>query len=202
MKIELADISKRYGQQCIPTSFAATMLPGLSYAITGPNGSGKSTLLKIIAGLITPSSGTISYTDQGSAISPDEVYCYLSICAPYLNLPEELTLRELVSFHGRMRGFYEIDESDLIANLEINPHKEIRDCSSGMQQRIKLALAYHSIGQILLLDEPTSYMDERWKSWYRQIILTDPQHRTILICSNDPREYDFVTTCYTLDAPI
>jgi ABC-type multidrug transport system ATPase subunit len=200
MKIELERVTKRYGKQTILSGFTASFISGQSYAITGANGSGKSTLLKIIAGMVTATSGTVIYTQGTLAITADEIYQHTSIAAPYLELPEELTMRELVAYHCQMRSLYLITPQDLMTSAQIDPDKEIRDYSSGMKQRLKLLLAYHTQSDILLLDEPTSNLDTQWKQWYLQLVTHDPQQRVRIICSNEPAEYSFVSECMTLDS--
>jgi len=184
MKIELDKVSKKFGNQWI---FRNSNKP---YAITGPNGSGKSTLLKIISGIVTPNEGKISY-DDNKAISVDEIYTKLSYSAPYLDLPEELTIAEIIAFHQSMKSFKGITASELLKILDIPADKQIRDCSSGMKQRVKFALAYYTESKILLLDEPTANMDHHWRNWTLDLIKSDKQERITIICSNEPIEYEF-----------
>jgi ABC-type multidrug transport system ATPase subunit len=106
-------------------------------------------------------------------------------------LPEELTLAELLFFHESLKPFYQFSKQEIIALLEINPDKEIRNLSSGMKQRVKLALAFFTQSKVLLLDEPTANFDDRWKAWYLSLVKNDLQNRIIIICSNEKEEYDF-----------
>ena len=190
MKIELDKVSKKFGNQWIFRNISATFDSNKPYAIIGPNGSGKSTLLKIISGIVTPNEGSISYHDD-KVIHVDEIYTQLSYSAPYLDLPEELTIAEIIAFHQSMKSFRGITASELLKVLEIPADKEIRDCSSGMKQRVKFALAYYTESKILLLDEPTANMDHHWRDWTLDLIKSDKQNRITIICSNEPIEYEF-----------
>jgi ABC-type multidrug transport system ATPase subunit len=190
MKIELDKVSKKFGNQWIFRNISVTFDSNKPYAITGPNGSGKSTLLKIISGIVTPNEGKISY-DDNKAISVDEIYTKLSYSAPYLDLPEELTIAEIIAFHQSMKSFKGITASELLKILDIPADKQIRDCSSGMKQRVKFALAYYTESKILLLDEPTANMDHHWRNWTLDLIKSDKQERITIICSNEPIEYEF-----------
>ena len=190
MKIELDKVSKKFGNQWIFRNISVTFDSNKPYAITGPNGSGKSTLLKIISGIVTPNEGKISY-DDNKAISVDEIYTKLSYSAPYLDLPEELTIAEIIAFHQSMKSFKGITASELLKILDIPADKQIRDCSSGMKQRVKFALAYYTESKILLLDDPTANMDHHWRNWTLDLIKSDKQERITIICSNEPIEYEF-----------
>lgn len=191
MKIKLHQVSKKFGTQQILKDVSAEFVSGKKYAITGPNGSGKSTLLRVISGMLTPNVGIVSYTENELEILPEDFFRHISYCAPYLDLPEELTLAELLFFHESLKPFYQFSKQEIIALLEINPDKEIRNLSSGMKQRVKLALAFFTQSKVLLLDEPTANFDDRWKAWYLSLVKNDLQNRIVIICSNEKEEYDF-----------
>ncbi len=190
MRIELDKVSKKYGSQWIYRGVSAIFEPGGRYAITGANGSGKSTLLKVISGMVTPNEGKVTYTHNGGTIPADEIYKHISYSAPYLDLPEELTVAEMVAFHQQMRSLHGITAADLLKAIDIPATKEIRDCSSGMKQRVKMALAYYTQSDILLLDEPTANMDHHWRDWTNTLVKNDPQQRIVIICSNEEYEYE------------
>jgi ABC-type multidrug transport system ATPase subunit len=190
MKIELDKVSKKFGNQWIFRHISASFDSNKPYAIIGANGSGKSTLLKIISGIVTPNEGKVSYHSE-KTIPVEEIYTLLSYSAPYLDLPEELTIAEIIAFHQSMRSFKGITANELLKVLEIPSDKQIRDCSSGMKQRVKFALAYYTDSKILLLDEPTANMDHHWRDWTLGLIKTDNQNRITIICSNEPVEYEF-----------
>ena len=71
--------------------------------------------------------------------------------------------------------------------------KAIKYFSSGMKQRVKLALAVFSDTPLLLLDEPTSNLDEQGIAWYRSLISKYGVNRTLVVCSNQQHEYDYCT---------
>ncbi len=191
MKIDVQNVGKKYGKQWVFRNLNKLLLPKQTYAITGPNGCGKSTLLKTMAGMLTPNEGKILYYNQEVSITEEEIHKYLTFCAPYMMLPEELTLSELLYFHDEFRPFESISIKELIRMLEIDGNKEIRNCSSGMKQRIKLALSVFTKTEIVMLDEPTSNFDKRWIEWYQEIIATVHNHKTLIICSNLEDEYTF-----------
>ena len=69
--------------------------------------------------------------------------------------------------------------------------KQIRNFSSGMKQRLKLALAIFDQAPILLLDEPCSNLDQEGIQTYHQLMQAYAMHKLIIVASNDPQEYQF-----------
>ncbi|NJO03274.1 MAG: ABC transporter ATP-binding protein [Bacteroidia bacterium] len=194
MRIQLENLSKRYQYEWIFRNLNRTLLPHQSYAILGPNGSGKSTLLQVIAGFLTPSGGKIRYFDQGKELTPESIHRYLIIAAPYLELIEEFTLRELLNFHRQFKPFKDqLSSENLIEILKLgkSTHKPVKFFSSGMKQRLKLGLAFYANVPLILLDEPTTNLDATGVAWYQEEINRLLGQKLIIICSNQPAEYAF-----------
>ncbi|WP_317132160.1 ABC transporter ATP-binding protein [Sphingobacterium phlebotomi] len=169
---------------------------GKKYAILGPNGSGKSTLLKVISGSLAPSEGEIVYENISTQrILTEGVYQQLTVAAPYMELIEEFTLRELISFHFKFKSYlsgFDLGEVVRILHLEKALDKEIRFFSSGMKQRVKLTLACCSSSNMVLLDEPMSNLDTAGEDWYLSLIeRTIGTDRILIIGSNQEKEYAF-----------
>ncbi len=166
---------------------------GHTYAITGKNGSGKSTLLKIIAGFISPSSGNIEWLLNGTTLERETIYKYVTISAPYMELIEEFTLSELISFQKKLKSYRNnLSEADILqlSGLQKNRDKPIRFFSSGMKQRAGLTLAILSDSPLLLLDEPCTNLDHDARSWYLAMLRDYRKDRTIIVASNhNPEEY-------------
>ncbi|HLF34462.1 MAG TPA: ATP-binding cassette domain-containing protein [Cyclobacteriaceae bacterium] len=193
MEIRLEGISKRFTSEWILKNLSYNFKEGRSYAITGPNGSGKSTLLLIISGWILPSEGRSLYAQGKMKVDPDQVYKHLDLSAPYLELIEDFTLREIVDFHFRFKNLVEgFSKNDFIeaVYLEKEKDKYIRHFSSGMKQRLKLGLGLYSAGSVLLLDEPTSNLDEQGKNWYTGAVDQAKKRKLIILASNQPGEYE------------
>lgn len=81
----------------------------------------------------------------------------------------------------------------IIDMLGYDSKKWIKDYSSGMKQRVKIALALFADVSLTLLDEPTSNLDEKGVEWYLNILDEVPANRTIVVASNLEREYAFCT---------
>jgi ABC-type multidrug transport system ATPase subunit len=196
VRIAAAGLGKRFQREWIFRDLTYAFEPATATAILGPNGSGKSTLLNTLSGQLLASAGTLTYEYAGRAVPVEEVPPLLAYCAPYLELIEELTLRELLAFHTRFKPLRPgLTPAGLIGlmYLENSRDKLIRDFSSGMKQRLKLALALYADTPLLLLDEPTTNLDRTGVDWYREHVHATAPGRLVLVSSNVPEEYDFCT---------
>ena len=163
MRISLTDAGKRFNREWIFRHVQQDFTDGRKYAITGPNGSGKSTLLQVIAGAITPSEGSISYMTDSGPVAPENQFSKMSFCAPYLELIEEMTATEFLSFHEQFKSFFPGMTQEIILSetgLSNAANKQIRYYSSGMKQRMKLAQAIFTDTPVLFLDEPCTNLDK------------------------------------------
>ncbi len=194
MKISLSDIGKRFNREWIFRHISFDFESGNHTVITGSNGSGKSTLLQLIAGSLTPNEGNILFESKGKLIPNEHYYAHISIAAPYLDLPGEMTLKEFLTFHVQFKPFIQnLSVEDIInyIDLEKASEKQIRYFSSGMMQRVKLAQAIFSDTAVILLDEPGTNLDEKGIGLYLSLISNYCAERLIIVSSNDPKEYPF-----------
>ena len=194
MKILLTDAGKRFNRDWIFRHFNYTFESGQSYAITGPNGSGKSTLLQALSASMYINEGKIEYRTGNKELKNEEVYKQVSICAPYLEVVEEMTLREFLDFHHGFKPFLSGITTDLIISaigLEKAVNKQIRNFSSGMKQRVKLAQCIFSDTAIVLLDEPCTNLDAAGIELYHRLIADYCKDKLVVVSSNDEVEYKF-----------
>lgn len=185
MVIKLADISKKFQKEWVIKNLTLHFEAG-SYLVQGPNGSGKSTLLKILSGFTTPSKGEINFTKNQITIPPDQIFKHVSYCAPYIDVFEEYTIRELFQFYCQFKNLLVSDWKEFIHLIELGniKNKPIKDFSSGMKQRVKLGLSIFSDTDLLLLDEPTSYLDKDAVKWYQNLITSNLNKRIVIVASN------------------
>ncbi len=192
MNITLSKAGKRFNRDWIFRNFNFTFSYHNKYAITGPNGSGKSTLLQVIAGSMNLTEGSIDFSNNDSSISIDEIYEQVSIVAPYLEVIEEMTAKEFLQFHSVFKQLLlPIDEILSLIGLSQTKDKQLRNFSSGMKQRIKLAQAIFSDAEILLLDEPCTNLDASGYELYHQLINKFCKSKLVIVSSNDVNEYSF-----------
>ncbi len=194
MTISLSDAGKRFNRDWIYRHLTFKFESGNAYAITGPNGSGKSTLLQALSGSMLLNEGSIEWKNDNTLVDSEKIFQHISICAPYLEVIEEMTLNEFLHFHHGFKPFlHGIDIKSVISiiGLEKAEHKQIRYYSSGMKQRVKLAQCILSDTAIVLLDEPCTNLDAAGISLYHSLIDTYCKTRLVVVSSNDEVEYRF-----------
>jgi ABC-type multidrug transport system ATPase subunit len=203
MHITLSKISRKYNYEWIFRDVDFEFEQGNAYAILGSNGSGKSTLLQIISGHLHPSGGTLTYSHNNKNIAVEDFFRHVTYSGPYLELIEEFTLEEMLTFHSRFRKFRNsmdvkavMDATGLIRNR----NKPIKYFSSGMKQRVRLAIALLTESEVVLLDEPAANLDHKAIGWYRELVANNHADRIIIVCSNSQsEEYDFCTQSIVID---
>ncbi|MFM9028277.1 MAG: ATP-binding cassette domain-containing protein, partial [Bacteroidota bacterium] len=172
----------------------ALITQGEQISILGPNGSGKSTFLQIVAGALLPTQGKVAWFHSGKEIDAEEIYRLISFAAPYIDFPEELTLKEIVDFHFSFkRPVDDLSITELIAisGLSHASDRSLRFFSSGMRQRVRLLLALCSDVPLLLLDEPCSNLDKPSVIWYQDLCGRFVRNKTVLVASNQMEEEYF-----------
>lgn len=193
-EIDLKKVGKRYNAEWIFKNLSATFRSGSATVILGGNGSGKSTALRTVFGYAPVSAGEITYQFDGKNIKQSEAYKYFSICAPYLELYEELTLDELAKFHFSLKpALPEILVSDFseLIDLKRANDKPVKYFSSGMKQRVRIGFAIMSDVKAIYLDEPTSNLDQKGIDWYRSTIEEFRMDRILLVASNQQEDEYF-----------
>jgi len=197
LEITLSNAGKQYNDDWIFSGIDFEFRGGEPTVILGSNGSGKSTLLQLISSAIMPTEGSITYQLEGNTIRPEQAFRLMSMAAPYIELIEEFTLAEMVCFHRRLKPLIRnmsTPELLKVCQLESNASKPIRYFSSGMKQRLKLALAIISETPALLLDEPVSNLDKAGIEWYNDLVRKHLNNRLIVVSSNSiDEEFGFCT---------
>jgi ABC-type multidrug transport system ATPase subunit len=197
LHIRLEGIGKKFGSEWIFKNVNLELDPGDKIVLLGGNGSGKSTLMQVISGYVLPNSGKLIYKAHDHLLENETYRNHLSIATPYLELVEDYTFEELIAHCMTFKPFvHGLNAQQIIeiAELKGAGGKYIRNYSSGMKQRAKLALAILADCPLLLLDEPASNLDKNALEWYKKMVLLYAEHKTIVVCSNSVKEeFSFCT---------
>lgn len=196
MTITLEDVGKKYNRQWIFRHVDLQINNGDVLAITGHNGSGKSTLIQIISNYLTPSEGSVTYGSKDVA----DLQTTFSYVSPYQNLLDEFTLLEHLQFHAKFKKAL-CPEQEIIdqSGLTGNAQKLVKDFSSGMKQRLRLALGFFYESSVIFLDEPTSNLDQKGIDWYQNLMQLKPAGQTVIIASNQRAEYEKATQMLSIE---
>ncbi|PJA98708.1 MAG: ABC transporter ATP-binding protein [Ignavibacteriales bacterium CG_4_9_14_3_um_filter_30_11] len=191
-------ITKKFGRRLIFSDLNFQFQKNGIYGITGINGSGKSTLIKIIAGIISPSSGKVIHQFKNEIIDSTNLHNNIGFVAPYLIMYEEFSAWENLKHISKIRGIKFNTElfNSLMDDFLLLDRKDdlIKTYSSGMKQRFKFIFALMHTPKILLLDEPTSNLDDAGKESVYKIIKREGQDKIVIIASNEKSDLDLCNT--------
>ena len=153
----------RFGKRRLFRRLGFRLDSGESLAVTGANGSGKSTLMRVLAGVLTPTRGTVDLVVDGQAISKEQRPYAVGMVAPYLNVYDAFSTRENLRFLADARRLPDadarIDATLGRVGLAGRADDPVADFSTGLKQRARIAAALLADPALLLLDEPSSNLD-------------------------------------------
>ena len=178
--VSIQHISKSFGSQKVLNDVSLEIPAGQIVGLLGPNGAGKSTLMKILIGLWSADSGTVS--------APSRIG-YLPENNP---LYEEMYVTEYLQFMAKMTNdkcqMTNVDA--LIDKVGLTPerHKHIRELSKGYRQRVGLAQALLGAPELLILDEPTTGLDPNQLVEIRSLIRSLGKDRTVILSTHIMQE--------------
>lgn len=190
--LELSSLKKYFGRRLIFSDLTYKMnKPGV-YGVSGPNGSGKSTLVKIIAGINGASEGKVIHKLNDKEIISEKIHDHIGFVSPYLVLYEEFSAWENLEHCAAIRGI-SLDTQRVKYLLEkfllFNRKDDlVKTYSSGMKQRLKFIFALMHSPSLLILDEPTSNLDEEGKNSVYEIINEEGTKNIIIVASNENQD--------------
>jgi ABC-type Fe3+/spermidine/putrescine transport system ATPase subunit len=196
-EVRLTTLSIRYPGTGIATvdDLSLTIPSGSLTALLGPSGCGKTTTMKIIAGLIKPDAGDVTFDGQSILPLPPEKRSAVMVFQNHLLFPQ-MTVAENIGFGLRMRGLPRAEIATRTAEMlalvhlpDMGPRRPA-DLSGGQQQRVALARALIVQPRVLLLDEPLSNLDAHLRTEMRDLIRSLQQRLNIttLFVTHDQEE--------------
>jgi len=187
--LELNKLTKIFGRRLVFKDIDFNFNTGKVYGIAGSNGSGKSTLSKIIIGINSPTRGKVFHKIDDRQITSIEIHNHVGFVSPYLILYEEFSAEENLKHFANIRGikFNQEFTDKLFADFKLLDRKNdlLKGYSSGMKQRMKYIFALQHNPNLLILDEPTSNLDNQGKDAVYEIINREKNNKLILIASNE-----------------
>lgn len=204
VEIHLNHVSQVFEGRAVLHQITCSFHGGQVTAVTGANGSGKSTLLRIAARLMLPSSGTVDTIRDGVPVGGAEYRSMLSMATPEMELYTRLTVRENLSFLLSARGAAcgEEELKALTARVGLSPEVLSRTAgqlSTGMRQRVRLAVLLGVDAEIWLLDEPGLALDERGRALLmNEVRRATERGRLVLWATNDREEREAADACVEL----
>jgi ABC-2 type transport system ATP-binding protein len=191
-------LCKNFGRFTAVDDVSFAIEPGRFTGLIGPNGAGKTTIIHMLLGLITPDAGEIRLFGQIMRGHDPAILQRINFTSPYANFPGRLTVMENLLILARL---YQVARpkriiADLLAEFDIVhlAERPVTGLSSGEITRMALCKAFLNNPELLLLDEPTAYMDPFIAERTRATLMSLQQRRgtTILLTSHNMREVECV----------
>jgi len=202
MKLELVDITKRFGALVANDAVDLTVEPGEIHCLLGENGAGKSTLMNVLFGMLHPDSGEIRidgepirFANPGEAVRHGigMVHQHFML-VPVFTVAENVVLgfeptRLKVGLFDRRKADSDIRKLSAEFGLEVDPEAIVEDLPVGVQQRVEILKALHRDARILILDEPTSVLTpQETEGLFRIIRSLAKAGRSILFITHKLKE--------------
>ena len=198
--IDIQHLSKHFGPLRAVDDISFSVGRGEVLGFLGPNGAGKSTTMKMVAGFLTPSSGTVQvcgHDIEKDPIGAKQSLGYLPEGAPAY---PDMTPAGFLDFIAAIRGLSGSAKAERIAevvrlvHLEGVFHQRIETLSKGFKRRVGLAQAILHDPEVLVLDEPTDGLDPNQKHEVRTLIRQMAKNKAIVLSTHILEEVEAVCT--------
>ena len=177
------NLTMRYGDTLALDNVSLALPKGQIIGLLGPNGSGKTTLIKLAAGLLTPTSGTVTVCGEPIGVGTKALVSYLPD-RPYFN--KEMRIREQLDFFQDFYLDFDRERAEvMLRQLNIDCNQRIKTLSKGNREKVQLVLVMSRRAKLYLLDEPIGGVDPAARDYILNTIISnyDPE-ATVLISTH------------------
>ena len=187
--LEIENLTRRYMTRTAVDNVSLTLEAGRTYALLGPNGSGKTTLMKMIAGLTRPTSGTIRFEGEPVGVKTKAQIAYMPTENYFYSY---MTISDAGKYYADFfRDFQPEKFREMLARMELQPKDKIRQLSSGMSAKVRLALTLSRDAKLMMFDEPLNGVDILTRAQVvDEIVRNREAGRTMLISTHLVDELD------------
>ena len=191
LSIEWKDLGKRFMLKWVIRNLSGEIPAGSHAVVKGENGSGKSTFGKLLVAATDATDGGLNWAAGSQAIKIDSVPQLIAWSAPFMEVPEDMEVGEVLEFHQKFRKSWDglsLSEFASGAGLDKQLRSQVKTLSSGQKQRLRLVLAMGTEAGLVVLDEPCSNLDESGITWYGKALEKLVTKTTVVVCSNNRQE--------------
>ena len=181
MLVEIDHLTKAFGKFVAVDDVSFEVRPGEIVGLLGPNGAGKTTTIHMILGLISPTAGEVRIFGKRFEEHRQEILEQMNFTSPYVAFPVRLTVYENLRVFARMYDIRDarakIAELARLFGIEALLRKPVSRLSSGETTRVGLCKAFMNDPKLLLLDEPTAYLDPQIAAHVKSVLLDMQRER-------------------------
>ena len=197
MKVEIQNLTKRFGQKTAVDDVSLTLTSGV-WGLIGANGAGKTTLMRMLAGILTPTSGRV-LCDGADTLSLGEAWRdMLGYLPQHFGFYPEFTVADYLDYMAALKGLEKtaarkkIEELCEILSLTRVYKNKIKKLSGGTQRRVGIAQAMLNDPEVLILDEPTSGLDPGERVRFRNLLSEFARGRIVLISTHIVSDVEYI----------
>lgn len=180
--LKCSNIVKKYITKTAVDGISLEIESGKIYALLGPNGSGKTTFMKMVAGLIKPTSGSITYQGLPIGVESKATIAYMPTETFFYNY---MTVKDVGKYYKDF--FSDFDQNryeELIERMELNMKDKAKNLSSGLAAKLKIAATLARNAELYMLDEPLNGIDIIAREKIITTILESAKEGTTLVISS------------------
>jgi ABC-2 type transport system ATP-binding protein len=195
-RLEIVGLRHRFGDRAALDGLSLALRPGEIFGLLGPNGSGKSTALRVLTGLLVPDAGELRLDGERVAPGGRKLRQHMGVVFQAASLDARLSLRENLVLSAALYGLsgqraaQRVDEQLELAGLRDRQDDPVLELSGGMKRRLELARALLHEPSLLVMDEPTTGLDETFfrQTWTRIEALRRERGLTVLLTTHRAEE--------------
>ena len=197
MKVEIQNLTKRFGQKTAVDSVSLTLTPGV-WGLIGANGAGKTTLMRMLAGILTPTSGRVLCDGADTRAMGESWRDMLGYLPQHFGFYPEFTVADYLDYMAALKGLEKqaarrkIEELCEILSLTRVYKNKIKKLSGGTQRRVGIAQAMLNDPEVLILDEPTSGLDPGERVRFRNLLSEFARERIVLISTHIVSDVEYI----------
>ncbi|MDE7218740.1 MAG: ABC transporter ATP-binding protein [Oscillospiraceae bacterium] len=203
MELLIDHISKRFKDKNALSGISLELTPGI-WSLLGANGAGKSTLMRIIAGIMPPTSGQVTYNGVSIHTLGKRYRSVFGYLPQAFGFHQEFTVKDYLTYIAALKGLPErqgwqrIQELlERVSLLDVC-HKRISKLSGGMKRRVGIAQALLNDPEVLILDEPTGGLDPGERVRFRNLLSEFAHNRIVLISTHIVPDVEYIATCHAI----
>ena len=197
MKVEIQNLTKRFGQKTAVDDVSLALTSGV-WGLIGANGAGKTTLMRMLAGILTPTSGRVLCDGADTRAMGEAWRDMLGYLPQHFGFYPEFTVADYLDYMAALKGLEKkfarekIEELCEILSLTRVYRNKIKKLSGGTQRRVGIAQAMLNDPEVLILDEPTSGLDPGERVRFRNLLSEFARDRIVLISTHIVSDIEYI----------